>query len=228
MASFKRIDGDLTIENTLLPDGVTYTGNIYINTGNLAIVTNDGGTGNVDIAGNLNVGGNVTYINVEELNIRDPFILLNSSNTGTYASNSGILTHKTSNTFAGLRYNNISEEWEISIATDQGGEAGTWTRIASGSPVYGAAGSNTQLQFNNAGAFGASANLTFNFATNGLTLQGHEVLGNIGTGPTAVANATVIYRGSIGTGTTGIYTKDFSRDQELISKNKAVAYSLIF
>jgi hypothetical protein len=227
MASYKRVDGDYTIENTLEPDGVTYTGNVIINCGNLEINTNDGGIGNVDIAGNLNVGGNVTYINVEELNIRDPFILLNSSNTGTYASNSGILTHKTSTTFAGLRYDNLSGEWQISIDTNVYGNSGSWGNLVTGSVVRNAAGSNTQVQFNTGGNFDASANLVFDKSINQLALQGHAVFGNLGAAPTAVANSVALYHNTVGAGETGLYALDDARNEELISKRKAVVYSLI-
>lgn len=226
MASFKRVEGDYTIENTQ-PDGVNFSGNIIINTGNLQINTNDNGSGNVDIAGNLNVEGNVTYINVEELNIRDPFILLNSSNTGTYASNSGILTHKTSSTYAGLRFNNNLGEWEISPSTDTTGETGSWGNLVTGNVVRQAAGNTTEIQFNTGNLFDASANITFDKSVNKLTLQGHQVLGNLGSAPDAVANSVVLYHNTVSTGTTGVYVKDATDDQELISKKKAVFYSLI-
>lgn len=42
-----------------------------------------------------------------------------------------------------------------------------------------AAGSNTQLQFNNAGSFGASGNLTFNSSTNILTVTGNIATSNL-------------------------------------------------
>jgi hypothetical protein len=42
-----------------------------------------------------------------------------------------------------------------------------------------ASGSNTQLQFNNAGSFGASSNLTFNSSTNLLTVTGNIATSNL-------------------------------------------------
>ena len=99
MTSYKRIDGDYYI-TTINPGD-----KVYIQ------------TEEVDVAGNLTVSGNLTYINVTELNVTDPFILVNASNTGTYSSNSGLLTHKTSSDYAGLRYNNNSAQWEISTST---------------------------------------------------------------------------------------------------------------
>ena len=67
MATYKRIDGDYAITTLNSADNVTIT------------------THTLEVVGNLDVSGNLTYINVTELNIQDPFILLNASNTGTYA-----------------------------------------------------------------------------------------------------------------------------------------------
>jgi hypothetical protein len=210
MSTYKRIDGDYSI-NTLNPlDNVNIT------------------THTVKVFGNLDVGGNVTYINVDELNIRDPFILLNSSNTSTYAANSGILTHRTSSDFAGLRWSNVNARWEVSSSTDTTGESGSWTAIATGNAVVGAAGANTQIQYNAANDFGASAALTFDYANNQLTVDGTLTLGNVGATPSATANAATLYNAAVGEGETGVYVKSNTVDDELISRKKAVFYSLIF
>ena len=52
------------------------------------------------------------------------------------------------------------------------------SQLSSGAAA--AAGSNNQLQFNNGGYFGASANLTFDSSTSNLSLTGNMILtGNI-------------------------------------------------
>jgi len=51
-----------------------------------------------------------------------------------------------------------------------------------------AAGSNTQVQFNNANSFGASSNFTFNSATSLLTVTGNIVSTNANLGDTVTAN----------------------------------------
>jgi len=56
------------------------------------------------------------------------------------------------------------------------------------STVAALAGSNTQVQFNNAGSFGASANLTFNTSSN--TLSATNIVGN-GSGLTTLTGANV-------------------------------------
>ena len=208
MATYKRIDGDYAITTLNSVDNVTIT------------------THTVEIVGNLDVSGNLTYINVTELNIQDPFILLNASNTGSYASNSGVLTHTSVSTFAGIRYNSTATQWEISSSTDTTGLAGTWSAIATGNATV--SGANTQVQFNDGGSFGGNANLTFDKAVSKLTVLGHMVLGNIGTTPIATANAAALYNKAVGSGGTGVYVKSSTVDDELVSKSAAIVFAIIF
>jgi hypothetical protein len=208
MATYKRIDGDYAITTLNSVDNVTIT------------------THTVEIVGNLDVSGNLTYINVTELNIQDPFILLNASNTGSYASNSGVLTHTSVSTFAGIRYNSTATQWEVSSSTDTTGLAGTWSAIATGNATVG--GANTQVQFNDGGSFGGNANLTFDKSVSKLTVLGHMVLGNIGTTPIATANAAALYNKAVGSGGTGVYVKSSTVDDELVSKSAAIVFAIIF
>jgi hypothetical protein len=206
--TYKRIDGDYQITT--------------INSQDRVIID----TNTLEVQGNLDVTGNLTYINVEELNIRDPFILLNASNTGSYASNSGILTHKTSTDYAGLRWSNTAAQWQISNSTSQTGETGTWVNLLS--EAEGAAGINTQVQFNNNGAFGASANYTFDLTQDRVTLQGHQVFGNIVVSPGATANAVAVYHNEAGAGGTGLWFQDPGFSDELVSRRRAILFGIIF
>lgn len=209
MASHKRIDGDYYITTINASD------NVIID------------THTVEVLGNLDVSGNLTYINVTELNIRDPFIVLNSSNTGSYAANSGVLTHETASSYAGIRYNATAGAWQISIATDATGETGTWNNIGtSGSGVP--TGPNESLQYNNGGTFGGNAALTFDVANSAVVLQGHQTFGNIGSAPAAVANSVSVYHNAVGDGDTGLYVRTAGGSDELITKDRAVFYALIF
>jgi hypothetical protein len=210
MTSYKRIDGDYYIQTIDPP-----TQKVYIDT-------------DTTVSGNLTVQGNLTYINVDELNVKDPFILVNSSNTGTYSSNSGLLTHRTASNFAGIRYNNTSAQWELSSSTDTTGLTGSWTPIATGSTVV-PGGANTAVQFNDgSGAFGGNANLTFDYATSRLTLTGTAALAYQSAPPTSVANTATMVANTPGSGGTGIYSTNGSDQDELISKSKAIVFSIIF
>ena len=130
-----------------------------------------------------------------------------------------------------LRYNNIDGRWELSTSTSDSGETGTWTEI--GTATAGAvAGANTQVQFNNAGSFGASANMTFT-DTSQLNVGGNI---NVTAGlqladsaaPGAVTNTTVLHGGIAGSGGTGVYFVDGSTTDELVSKSKAIVFGIIF
>jgi len=209
MPTQKRIDGDYVITTINPPDDVV------VNTNTLVV------------NGNLDVVGNLTYINVDELNIRDPFIILNASNTSTYASNSGVLTHETDTQFAGIRYNATTNAWELSVNTDATGLTGTWNTIDSGgSGIPGAP--FTSIQFNNGGVFGGDADFTFTAANSAVTLQGHQIFGNIGSAPGATANAVTVFHNAVAEGDTGLYVTSASGTEELISRQRAVFYALIF
>lgn len=210
MPTSKRIDGDYNITTLNPADNVTVQ------------------THTLEVRGNLDVTGNLTYINVEELNIRDPFIVLNSSNTSSYESNSGILTHKTATDFAGLRYNNNTSQWEVSTSTSASGETGTWIVLATGNVVMGAAGSNTQIQFNTDGSFDAVSDFSFEKTQQKLTLQGHQIFGNIGSAPTAVANSLALYHRQESSGGTGLWYRTTTSGDELVSRRKAIVFSIIF
>jgi hypothetical protein len=214
MATYKRIDGDYNITTINSDDNVNIT------------------THTVVVNGNLKVEGDVTYIDVTELNITDPFIMLNSSNTpanaNSYYSNSGILTHKTESDFAGLRWNNVTEVWEVSANTSTSGTTGVWEQLATVSSAALAAGANTEVQFNDGPYFGASSNFTFNKDTSELELTGTLVLNNSGTVPGNIANGAALYYAAEGGGGTSIYFKTATAQDELISRAKAIVFSLIF
>ena len=208
MTTYKRIDGDFYIQTISPPQQ-----KVYIDT-------------DTTVTGNLTVQGNLTYINVTELNVTDPFILVNASNTATYSSNSGLLTHKTSSDYAGIRYNSNSNSWEISTSTSSSGITGSWSAIASAGSI--AAGANTEIQYNNGGALGANAAFKFDYATSRLTINGTTALGYSSVPPTSVANTATMVANIPGSGGTGIYFNNNSNQDELISKSKAIVFSIIF
>jgi len=205
MATHKRIDGTYYINTVNGIDNVEIT------------------THTVKVFGNLDVQGNITYIDTTELDITDPFITLAANNTGLY-SNVGILAQKASspNTYASLRWNTNSGTWQIS--TDNA----TFLDIAAGNTTTPPGGANKDIQFNSVGAFGGNVNYTFDVANVRVTLQGHQVFGNIVTAPTAVANSVAVYHNAEGTGGTGLYVKSPSVQDELVSKSKAIVFAIIF
>jgi hypothetical protein len=211
MPTNKRIDGDYVIVTLNSED-------------NVIIDTNT-----VKVFGNLDIEGNLTYINVNELNIQDPFIVLNASNTGSYSSNSGVLTHETATNYAGIRYNSTVGEWQVSTLTDATGLTGSWLSLSTGNAsAVVPGGANTNIQFNDGGSFGGNANFAFDKSTNKVTLKGPLALGNIATAPSAPSNAAALYNAVKGSGGTGVYVKSATVDDELVSKSAAIVFAIIF
>lgn len=188
------------------------------------------GNGIMTVNGDLDVTGNITY--VSELNVNDAFIVVAGNNTGT-VTDMGLVAQKTSNAWAGLRFNTTANAWQISSSvTLNGSPVAAYANIATGSTTIG--GANTQIQFNDGGVFGATANLTFDKTLNKLSLTGYEVLGNIGTAPTQTANSVTIYTNGPDSGNTGVYivgtngANTVTSDGELINATRARLYSIIF
>jgi len=155
-----------------------------------------------------------------------PFFTVAANNTGAI-TDMGLLGQTGPTTYAGLRYDSTVGAWQISSNVAPDGSAITnYANISTGGVTV--AGINTQVQFNNAGSFGASANLTFDYSNSRLKLQGPQAYGNIGTTPAIVSNAVVVYNKPIGGGGTGLYVVSSAVNDELVSKSKAIVYGIIF
>jgi hypothetical protein len=188
-------------------------------------ITVDSGQGTIYIDGNLDITGNVTY--VSEIAVNDAFIIVAANNTGT-VNDMGLIATKVANTaYAGLRFDVSANAWQISSSVYANGEPiAAYANLASGS-AGSVAGSDTQIQFNASGSFGASANLTFDYGSNKLTLRGHQVFGNTAS-PANVANSVALFSNAVGSGGTGLYFTSAAANDELVSKGKAIVYAIIF
>jgi hypothetical protein len=201
----------------------------YKNTSGNYTITVTNGTGIFTVnAANIKLNGQVTQIG-NTTTVFD-FITVAANNTGAI-TDMGLLAQTTANTFAGLRFDTIANTWQISSSVlANGAPVAAYANLAvSGSANSTVAGSNTQIQFNSANAFGASANLVFDYVNNVLKVQGFEVLGNIATTPAiAPSNGVALYNKAIGGGGTGLYVLSSSVSDELVSKSKAIVYGIIF
>lgn len=215
MATYKRVEGDYNIIS------VEDNDNVIID------------THTVKVYGNLDVLGNVTYIETTDLKVDDPFITVAANNTGVGSAaafpQQGLITQTGSASFAGLRFNNDTNTWQISINVSPNGLPNapyldivtTSTALTPGAPEQ-------SVQFNVSNVFTGSANFLFDSGNAKLTLTGHEVFGNIGTAPAAVANAVALYHNAQGTGGTGLYFKSLTTEDELVSRKQAIVFGLIF
>jgi len=182
--------------------------------------------GTMNVNGNLNVAGNITY--VTDIAVNDAFIIVAANNTGT-VQDMGLIATKGTSSYAGLRFDTVANAWQISTSVNiDGSPVSSYANINTGGGASIVAGANTQLQFNDSGNFGASANLTFNNVTNVLTLNGSQTLGNIGSTPSSVANSVVVYNKAMGAGDTGLYVVSSTANDELTAYNKAKLLSIIF
>ena len=180
-------------------------------------------SGTMNVNGNLNVAGNITY--VTDIAVNDAFIIVAANNTGT-VQDMGLVATKGTGSYAGFRFDTVANAWQVSSSVNlDGSPVAAYSSIATGNATV--SGSNTQVQFNDGGSFGASANLSFNKTTNVLTLQGSQTLGNVGTTPSSVANSVVIYNKAPGAGATGLYVVSSTTNDEVTAYNKAKLLAII-
>jgi hypothetical protein len=201
MSTYKNTSGDLTL-----------TGN-----GGLATLTVN--YANTIFNGSFTYTGNLTTV--------DDFIVVAANNTGTI-QDMGLLAQTGNGTFAGLRFDTVANTWQISSSVNSAGVPVTpYANISSGITP---GGNVTEIQINNGtGGFTANASLKYDTGNSRLTLAGAQVLSNIGTAPTAVANSVSIYNNAPGSGQTGLYvTGNTIATDEVISSTRAKLYSIIF
>jgi hypothetical protein len=195
------------------------------NTSSDYIITVAGGTGNLTINADLDVVGNITYIDSTELRVTDPFITVAAENNGAIQS-MGLVAQKTTTTWAGLRFNTVSSSWEVSPAVDaNGGPVTPYSALSTGSVLPGAPANS--IQYNSSSTFTGNAALTFDDAVSKLTLIGHQVFGNVAL-PSNVANSVALYSNAVGSGGTGLYFTSSVANGELVSKTKAIVFGIIF
>jgi len=196
----------------------------YKNTSGDLTLTGDGGLATLTINyANTIFNGNLTYTG--NTTVVDDFIVVAANNTGAI-TDMGLLAQTGPTTFAGLRFDTAANTWQISSSVyGNGGPITSYANIATGNATV--AGANTNIQFNNSGSFGANTRFSYDFANSRVTLTGSQAFGNTAT-PTNVSNAIVVYSNVVSGGGTGLYVTSASAAGELVSKSKAIVYSIIF
>ena len=199
------------------------------------------------VNGNLTVLGQQTTISTTDTSIFDNVITLNAGLAQT-ASPVGLMAGIEVNRGAGnasevdgfagnvaLRWNESIHKWELSndgttfsrIATIAAGKVYLSEVIEDLTPQLGG-----NLDTN-------SNSITSTYGTNVIIAPANNLqvnspiqlsmLSEINTNPTAIANASLLYAGPVDGGGTGVYvTHSTETNQELITKKKAILYSLIF
>jgi hypothetical protein len=191
-------------------------------------ITVANGLGLLTINADLDVVGNITYIDSSELKVTDPFITVAANNNGAIQS-MGLVAQKTTTTWAGLRFNTVSGDWEISDSVNaEGAPISPYVTIASGNTTTLPGAPVSSVQFNQGNVFTGNSAFTFDSANSKVNITGQMVLGNIATTPTATANSAALYNNAEGMGGTGVYVRSSTVDDELCSKTKAIVFGIIF
>ena len=189
------------------------------NTSDDYTITVADGLGLLTINADLDVVGNITYIDSTELRVTDPFITVAYDNNGAIQNTT---------TYAGLRFNTVAGEWEISPAVAANGAPITaYATIASGGGTSPGSPVNS-VQFNAAGVFTGNSAFTFDAGNAKVNITGQLVLANIASTPATTSNVAALYNKQVGSGGTGVYVISPEVNDELVSKTKAIVFGIIF
>lgn len=189
------------------------------------------------IYGNLFVQGNTSVINVANISTADPTITLNSNVTTPFLGNSGIQINRGAGyAEPALYWNETVGAWQITANLSNPATYANIASALSGSGTVGV-GVATHLPYYSTSTdtvVDAGNNLTWNGA-NLLTITGNVQtsglrFANTSGVPSAVVGNIAITGNTTGgsLGGTGLYFNNNTESGELISKNKVIAYSIIF
>lgn len=225
MATVKRVSGDFNIRSV-----TPATDNVNVTTGTFNV------DGNVRVTGNLNVLGGFTEIAVTQTTITDPFITLGAGNTGTERV-IGIEVVKNQNETvvsglqkAGIRWNTDENRWELS------NDLLVWYPVASAldMALVNDPAPTLAASLNTAGNAIYSPNNLSLVAQNGaIYLQPAFKLPHLSAELPAESGYTTVYAQPMSAGGTALYMSSFDQAgtevrEELISKTRAIIYSIIF
>jgi hypothetical protein len=184
----------------------------------------------VTINGNLTVRGTTTTINSQELAIADNFITLNSDVPGVTipTEDAGIVVNRGASANVSLRWSEQVGQWQI---TKDGSTFANIATVVNGSYLSAVVEDLApQLGGNlNVDSFTitAPAEVVISPTTN---LQVNSPIHLEASGPQpAVAGYSIVYAGNVAGGGTGVYVSSgTTQNEELVSKKKAIVFSLLF
>jgi hypothetical protein len=214
MSTIKNVSGPYTINTINHDDPITLDSNVVI------------------INGNLTVRGATTTVTSTDTAIYDNQITLNAGVTGTPFLDAGIKVVRGTSANVDVRWNETTEAWQVTndgttyynvVATTTGN-----TRVVDDlDPQLGANLNTASFAIKN-----YNSDNVYIDPVQALQLDGNiqiKKLVNV-PAPTTVDNYNIVTASNVGTGGTGLYvTNDEGiTNQELISKARAVVYSIIF
>jgi hypothetical protein len=210
MATTKRINGDYTIKS------------VNLNTDTFSIER----FGQVTINGNLTVTGNTTTVNSTDTSVRDNIILLNDGETGNGVSRSfaGVRVSRGLLANVEIGYNEDFDKW---VLTNNGT---TYGNIATFGTTPFITNVSEDLSPSLGGNLDVAGYTIFNSVANlNVIVDAGIQMINRGTDLVAETGNVVMYANTVSGGGSGVYvSNDQGAGQELVTKRKAIVYSLIF
>lgn len=205
MSLTKRFTGDYNITST--------------NSGNVVV------TGYaLNIIGNLNVAGSTTQTTIANATVHTNYLVLNDGHDGAPYLDAGIVINRGSSANVELTYNEAFSTWRLT------NDGSTYGNIAVNFAP-------TPFLNNIAGDFSPtlSGNLntqTYQIYSNAspvVSFTSNIAINQTAVAPTSISGNTVVYAQAPGGGNAGLYVTNSNQtqqQQELITKNKAIAYAL--
>jgi hypothetical protein len=204
------ISGNANVGNLGTAGLITATGNVSggnLVTGGALSVTGNGNVGNIGAAAGV-FTANVTAGNVYANSGTIGASLLtgtlttaaqpNITSVGTLTS---VVVSGNANIAGNINFTgakaNLGSNANLTLSGGTSGQllatdgSGNLSWVSQGSIIGGAAGSNTQVQYNALGLLAASGNFTFNYVTNALTVTGNVTGANLVTGGVVAATGNV-------------------------------------
>ena len=228
MSTTKRILGDYNI-NTIDSSGsaageVTVTTEVF------------------RVKGDLVVTGETSSVSETNLNVSNNTIMLNEGETGAGVTlgeaavviDRGTLNDGTSGYGAGIRFNETTDAWQLSVDgnvwsdigfTSGGGGTALTDVVQDTTPQLGG-----DLDVNGQSIVSVSGgDIVIAPDTGGDVYIDADLKLKLRTGdPTAEAGYNILYHKTEGSGGSGVYFRTTSTNDELVSKAKAIVYSIIF
>jgi len=214
MAHFKRVHSDYSI--------------VAVTSGSTITLQAD----DVVVNGNLTVSGTATEVASTNTTITDNVIVLNKDEAGAGVTlgTSGLEIERGSSTNARLVFDESDDTWKVDVGT------GSLVAIVTGSGGISDVVDDTTPQLGgdldtNDQSIVTLSNKDVIIAPNGtgtLRLDNTELALDIVSDPSSKAGYNLIYHKAEGSGGSGVYFKTSSTTDELVSKSKAIVFSIIF
>lgn len=205
MSLNKRFTGDYNITSTT-SGNVNFTGSA------------------LNVYGNLNVTGTTSQTFVSNSAVNTNFITLNDGHSGAPYLNAGIIVNRGSGANVELMYNETINTWQI---TNDGVTYGNVTINYANVPFLNNVSGDTNPTIS--GNLNVQSYQIYSNTSPVVSFTSNIAINQTTTAPTSISGNTIVYAQTPGAGNAGLYVTNSGQtqqQQELITKNKAIAYAL--